>query len=149
MKAKDYLLQLKKKDKLIENMLVEREQWKAIATSVTQQLSADRVQTSTNQQKMADAVLKLVEIDEEIDAAIDNYVDSRREIIATITKLNDINETYYDVLHKVYIQNMALNEVADLYGQDRAWIDKTHGRGLSIVQRIINERERHAKAHTK
>lgn len=149
MKAKEYLLQLKKKDKLIENMLVEREQWKAIATSVTQQVSADRVQASTNQQKMADAVLKLVEIDEEIDAAIDNYVDSRREIIATITKLNAINETYYDVIHKIYIQNMTLNEVAGLYGQDRAWIDKTHGRGLAIVQRILNERERTAKASAK
>lgn len=149
MKAKEYLLQLKKKDKLIENMLVEREQWKAIATSVTQQLSADRVQSSGNPQKMADAVLKLVEIDKEIDAAIDNYVDSRREIIATITMLNAINETYYDLLHKVYIQNMTLNEVADLYGQERAWADKTHGRGLEIVQRIINERENASKLAAK
>lgn len=149
MKAKEYLLQLKKKDKLIENMLVEREQWKAIATSVTQHITADRVQSSGNQQKMADAVLKLVEIDKEIDEAIDNYVDSRREIIATITKLHNINETYYDVLHKVYIQNMTLNEVADLYGQERAWADKTHGRGLELVQRIINERERNERSTKK
>ena len=33
MKAKDYLKQLQKLDKLIENKLAERDQWKDIATN--------------------------------------------------------------------------------------------------------------------
>ena len=142
MKAKEYLLQLKKLDKLIENKLAERDQWYAITTAVTQRLSADRVQTTSNPHKMEDAVLKLMEVEKELDAAIDNFVDAKREIIATVTKLSETNETYYDVLHKIYVQYCTLDEVADLYKNSRSWADQTHGRALKIVQGIIDDRER-------
>lgn len=142
MKAKDYLKQLSQLNKLIENKLAERDQWKAIATNVTQRLTSDRVQASSNPHRMEDAVLKLIEAEKEVDDAIDRYVDTKREIIATITKLSTANETYYDVLHKIYVQNYTLDDVAEMYNNSRAWIDKTHGRALNIVQRIIDERER-------
>ena len=144
MKAKEYLKKLGQLNKLIENKLAERDQWKAIATNVTQRLTSDRVQTSGNPQRMEDAVLKLVEADKEVDAAIDKYVDTKREIIATITKLCSTNETYYDVLHKIYVQNYTLDDVAEMYRNSRSWADKTHGRALNRVQRIIDERERNA-----
>ena len=90
MKAKDYLRQLQKLDKLIENKLAEKEQWKAMATSTTQQLTADRVQTSGNPQKMADAVCKIIEIEGvskrciQLDAPIPN----QRELIWSEDKLS-------------------------------------------------------------
>lgn len=142
MKAQEYLRQLKKLDKLIENKLAERDQWFAITTAVTQRLSADRVQTSSNPHKMEDAVLKLMEVEKELDAAIDAFVDAKREIIATVTKLSETNETYYDVLHKIYVQYCTLDEVADMYKKSRNWADQTHGRALNVVQRFIEERER-------
>ena len=144
MKAQEYLRQLRKLDKLIENKLAERDQWIAISTAVTQRLSSDRVQASGNPQRMEDAILKLIEVEKEVDAAVDEFVDAKREIIATLTKLSNTNETYYDVLHKVYVQYCSLDEVADLYDKSRSWIDQTHGRALNIVQRIIDERERNA-----
>ena len=142
--AKMYLKQLGQLNKLIENKLAERDQWKAIATNVTQRLTADRVQTSSNHQRMEDAVLKLIEAEKEVDDAIDKYVDTKREIIATITKLCTTNEIYYDVLHKIYVQDFTLDDVAEMYNKSRSWIDQTHGRALNIVQRIIDERERNA-----
>ena len=144
MRAKDYLKQLRQLDKLIENKLAERDQWYAMATTVTQRLSGDRVQSSGNPQKMEDAILKLMEAEKEVDAAVDTFVDAKREILATITKLSATNETYYDVLHKIYVQYYTLDDVAEMYNNSRAWIDKTHGRALNIVQRIIDERERNA-----
>lgn len=147
MKAKEYLRQLQKLDKLIENKLAERDQWHAIATTVTQRMSSDRVQTSGNQKKMEDAILKLIEVEKEVDAAVDSFVDAKREVIATITKLSTTNETYYDILHKIYVQYFTLDEVADLYKNSRSWIDKAHGRALQMVQRIIDERERNEKAN--
>ena len=141
LKAQDYLKQLKKLDKLIENKLAERDQWYAISTAVTQRISADRVQASSNPHKMEDAVLKLVEVEKELDDAIDAFVDLKREIIATVTKLSETNETYYDVLHKIYVQYRTLDEVADMYNNSRNWADQTHGRALRMVQRIIDDRE--------
>ncbi len=147
MKAKDYLLQLRKMDKLIENKLAERERWNAIATGVTQQLSADRVQTSGNPQRMENAILNLIEAENEVDAVIASCVDTRREIIATIDKVCNANQTYYEVLHELYVQDLTLNDVAEKRGQSRAWADQNHGRALNIVQRIIDERERNAVHH--
>ena len=144
-KAQDYLRQLKKLDKLIENKLAERDQWFAITTAVTQRLSTDRVQTTSNPHKMEDAVLKLMEVEKELDTAIDNFLDKKREIIAIITRLSETNETYYDVLHKIYVQYCTLDEVADMYKNSRNWADQTHGRALKMIQRIIDNNETQKK----
>lgn len=144
MKAKDYLKQLQQLDSLIENKLVERERWNAIATSVTQQLSSDRVQTSGNPQKMENAILNLIEAENEVDAVIASCVKTRREIIDTIDKLCKTNQTYYEVIHEIYVQNLTLSDVAEKRGQSRSWADQNHGRALNIVQRIIDERDRNA-----
>lgn len=139
MKAKDYLRQLKMLDRLIENKLAEKEQWKAMATSTTQQLTADRVQTSGNQQKMADAVCKIIEIEAEIDACIDSLVDTKRDVIKTLERLNP---TEYDLLHKVYVQFLTFEEVADKKGKSYSWVTTVHGRALKNVQRILDGRRK-------
>lgn len=139
MKAKDYLKQLQKLDKLIENKLAEKEQWRAIATSTTQQMTPDRVQTSGNHQKMADAIHKLIEIEAEIDACIDRLVDTKKEVISTLERLNP---TEYDLLHKVYVQYFTFDDVAIKRGKSYSWVTTVHGRALKNVQRMLDERKK-------
>ena len=140
MKAKDYLRQLQKLDKLIENKMAEKRRWQEIALGRGSSFSTDdRVQTSSSQQKMADAVCKYIGIEAEIDHYIDKLVDARREVIATI-ELLDVME--YDLLHKVYVQYMTLNEAAE--AMDRrsySWATTVHGRALQHVQKIIDGRD--------
>lgn len=143
MKAKDYLKQLQKLDRLIENKLAEKEQWKAMATSTTQQLTADRVQTSSNPQKMADAVCKIIEIEAEIDACIGRLVDTKREVISTLERLNP---TEYDLLHKVYVQYLTFDDVAIKKGKSYSWVTTVHGRALKNVQAMLDERKKNATA---
>lgn len=138
-KAKEYLKQLQMLDRLIENKLAEKDQWKAMATSTTQQLTADRVQTSSNPHKMADAVYKIIEIEAEIDACIDRLVDTKREVISTLEQLNP---TEYDLLHKVYVQYMTFDDVAIKKGKSYSWVTTVHGRALKNVQDILDERKR-------
>ncbi len=138
MKAKDYLDQVEKLDTIIQNKLIERAQWKDIATGVTARSDGERVQASGRPSKMADAVDRCVDIEAEIDALIDKLVDVKREIIATIEKLN-ANE--YDVLHKRYIQHLSYVEIADAKCRDYNWVTTVHGRALKNVQAIIDERE--------
>lgn len=137
MKAKDYLRQLQKLDKLIENKLAEKKHWQEIALGRGSSFSTDdRVQSSGSQQKMADAVCKYIGIEEEINKCIDRLADTRREIISTIEEL-DVME--YDLLHKVYVQYMTLNEAAE--AMDRrsySWATTVHGRALQHVQKIID-----------
>ena len=139
MKAKEYLRQLQKLDKLIENKLAEKEQWRAIATSTTQQMTPDRVQTSGNHQKMADAIHKIIEIEAEIDDCIDRLVDTKKEVISTLERLNPIE---YDLLHKVYVQYFTFDDVAIKKGKSYSWVTTVHGRALKNVQRMLDERKK-------
>lgn len=138
MKAKDYLKQVDKLDTIINNKLVERTQWKNIALGITAQIGGERVQSSGNQQKMAGAVDRVVDIDAEINQLIDRLVDKKREITSTIEQLP---ATEYDVLHKLYIQRLTYYDVAQVYGKTYSWATTVHGRALKNLQRILNEKE--------
>ena len=152
-KAKEFLLQVEKLDKLIENKLIEKEQWKAIAMGVTsggesvlvkvngktELQNMEKVQSSGNPQKMSDAIIKYIEIDAEIDRCIDFYVDTRKDVIEVIEKLP---AQEYDLLHKVYIQHIELVEVADIYKTTYSNVTTIHGRALKKVQNILKEREK-------
>lgn len=138
MKAKEYLQQVMKLDKIIQNKLIEKEQWKNIASNTTTAPDSERVQSSGSKEKMADAVIRYVEIEAEIDECINKMVATKKEIISTIEQLPAIE---YDLLHKVYIQFMDLYEVASAYGdKSYSWATTVHGRALKHVQDILNAR---------
>lgn len=138
MKAICYLKQLEKLDTIIENKQIERAQWKAIALSVTSHSEGERVQSSGNKQKMADAVDRWIMIEREIDSLIDKLVDTKLEIIQTIEQLK---ATEYDILHKIYIQRMTFKEVAAAKGKSTSWATTVHGRALQSLQKILDRRE--------
>jgi hypothetical protein len=136
MLAKDFLRQVEKLDTLIRNKLIEQEQWRDIALGITANIGGEKVQASGNQQKMASAIEKCVDMESEIDALVDALVDTKRKVIATIEKLD--SPTEYDVLHKRYIQHLSLQEIADEKGRDYGWATTTHGRALKSVQMLLD-----------
>lgn len=138
MEAKAFLKQLKKLDKLIENKLIERVQWQSIATCTSAQIHGERVQTSENQHKMADAIDRYIDIEKEIDECIDQLIDTKKDVISVIEQLN---ASEYDLLHKVYVQFFTLQEVADLYEKSISWAKTIHKRGLKNVQRILDKQK--------
>ena len=149
MRAKEFLQQLVKLDMMIENKLIERNQWKSIAmgttsggadviiNGVTQKM--DKVQSSGNPQKMADAVAKYVDLEAEIDAVIDELIETKKDVIAVIEMLTPIE---YDLLHKVYVQRIELEAVGGMHQKSYNWAKTTHGRALKNVQKILDEREK-------
>lgn len=146
MKAKDFLNQLKKLDKLIENKLVERDQWFAMATSTTAASAPEtgiRVQSSGSKQQMANAADAYIDIKDEIDSMIDRLLYERKKIIAVIEKLE---VTEYDILHKMYVgimdhdrrKYLDFYDIAALYNRSYSWATTMHGIALKHVQQIID-----------
>lgn len=153
MKAtKAFLRQLEKLDMIIENKLIERDQWKSIALSVTSGSetvkingvwhNTEKVQSSGNPQKMADAIARYVDIEAEINQYIDRLIDAKKAVINVIEQLNP---TEYDLLHKVYVQHITLYEVSDLLDKSYSWVTTVHGRALKNVKRILDERRKEAE----
>lgn len=138
MKAKEYLQQVSKLSKLINNKIIEKKQWKDIALGTTASSDGERVQASSSQQKMADAVCKYVAIEQEIDEYIDEMIETRKDVIKTIEQLP---ATEYDLLHIIYIQEKTLDDVADKYNKTYSWTTTVHGRALKHVQNMLDVRE--------
>ena len=138
MDAKTYLQQVSKLNKLIENKMIERAQWKVIALGSGTLFESERVQSSGSQQKMAEAVGRYVDIERELDACIDRYIDKKNEVILMIEQLPPVE---YDVLHKIYIQDKQLAEVADIYDRAYSWATTVHGRALKMVQDVLDGKE--------
>lgn len=138
MDAKKYLHQVSKLNRLIENKMIELAQWKSMATGTGTFSDGERVQSSGNQQKMAEAVGRYVDIERELDACIDRYIDTKNEVIHTIEQLPAVE---YDVLHKIYIQEKTLAEVAIICDRAYSWATTIHGRALKMVQDILDGRE--------
>lgn len=139
MSAKEFLRKVKKLDKLIANKMIEIQQWKEIASNTTGDMSGDRVQTSHNPQKIADAIGRYIDLEAEIRADIETLIAAKKDVISVIEQLE---ATEYDVLHKIYIQHLELIDVADAYNRTYSWATTIHGMAVKSVQQILDRRSK-------
>lgn len=139
MNAKDFLLQIRKLDRMIENKQIEVQQLKELAENTSPSMSGERVQATGNPHKIADATGKYIDLEREILHRVDDLVNARCEVIAVIEQLNAVE---YDILHKIYVQNLTFYDVADYYDKTYSWATTVHGRALKQVQNILDGRER-------
>ncbi len=137
MNAKEFLMQIKKLDKLIENKFAEVQRWKEIANNTTVNMSGERVQSSGSHDTIANAICTYLDLEREIKQSIDELIAKRKEILDVIEQLS---ATEYDILHKIYVQDFTLQEVASLYERRYEWATTTQGRALKHVQQILDER---------
>ena len=137
--AQIYLEQIEKLNVMIENKKAEIERWRSVALSVTACSEGDRVQSSGSQQKMADAIERIVDLEAEIRETIDVLIYTEKGIIKTIEQLNAKD---YDVLHKRYVQGMSFDEIGYAHGQSKSGATTIHGRALKRLQAILDENER-------
>ena len=137
MDAKSFLQQVEMLDARIKNKLIEQKQWEDIALGITANIGNERVQSSGSQQKMADAVIKCVDMETEIDKLLDELIDTKKKVIETIESL--YSPTEYKILHLRYIQGISLTEIADTLNREYTWVTTTHGRALKNVQKILDK----------
>lgn len=138
MRAKEFLSQIKKLDRMIVNKRIEIRQLKEIANNSTGDMTGEKVQSSGNPQRIAEAIVKYVDLEREIFQDINKLIDARRDVISVIEQLST---TEYDILHKLYVQNITFQDVATAYDRTYSWATTIHGRALKHVQRILDERE--------
>ena len=131
-----YLLRVEKIDALVENKLIERQQWKNLALSITANMDGERVQSgSTTTSRMEDAVIKCIMVEDEIAEAVERLIAEKKEVVRTIEKLN--SPTEYRILHMRYIQYISLADIAEKLGREYTWVTTVHGRAIKHVQELI------------
>lgn len=139
MKALEYLKQIGIMDARINARLEELESLQALATKVTASMGGERVQSSGSQQKMADCVVKIVEMKQEINEAVDRYVDYKREAMALIESCCDAD--CIKLLHKRYFLQMTWESIAVELNFTYQWVSGgLHQRALSQVQEGLDRK---------
>lgn len=138
MTAKEYLSQAYHVDHEIQNLLRRLDEMR----STTQQLTAsyDHVQVShsVNVSSMEDAIIRMLEKEQEISAEIDRLVALKLEIANTIDAVK--KPTYHLVLEKRYLSYMAWQTIADEMHYSVRWVRNTHDRALKVVDRLLKQK---------
>ena len=137
-KAKAFLKQYGKIERVLANKKIEKQRWIDISQSVTAPLGGERVQSSGKPNKMSDAVESKVDVEKEIDEVTARLDHTRKDILRVIEQLPTQE---YDVLHKCYIQGMTNGEIADLAGKEYSWASRNKFRGERKVQQMLEARE--------
>ena len=133
MDIKEYLNQIQRYEKIINNKLEEIEHLKLLATSISASTyGIERVQTSGSQDKIGDTIAKLVDAQREL---ADNVV----ELMEKKQKLIDVeNPQYYDFLYKRYVEKKKLTVIADEMEYNEEYIKQFHGKAVNYVKEMLN-----------
>lgn len=136
--AQIYLEQVELADAIIANKLIERKQWMDIALGITANMDGERVQSSGSKSKLEDAVIKLVDMEAEIDRAVDRLIEIKQDVVAVLEQLDSPYD--YRLLHLRYIQFVDLVDIAERWNKDYTAITTAHGRAVARVQKILDNR---------
>lgn len=133
--SKKYLQQIRLYDSHIDTKLEDLHHLKEMVTKITPTLKDDVVSCGCDQDKLGDAIAKIVDLEAEIDRDIDRYVAAKQEISATLDKLTDPDQL--QVLHKRYVQYMTWEQIACEMNMSYRNVCYIHGKGLQTVNQIL------------
>lgn len=137
--AKAYLQRIRLCDVHINTKLDELSKLKDMVTNITPVLRDDVVSTSGTKDKLGNTVSKIVDLQNEIDRDVDEFIKRRNEVCATIAELQ--NPGFISVLHKRYILQKTWDEIASDMNMSYRNVTRLHGRALQAIGKVIRKKE--------
>lgn len=128
MTTKQYLNQIARINRTINNKLAEIYQLKTMVCSISVSMNKDKVQTSQGNDILGNAVAKIIDLENEINKAIDAYIDKKEQIISQIDSIQDIME--YQVLFSRYIEFKTFEQISVDNNYSVRQILRIHGNAL-------------------
>jgi len=136
-KPKYYLRQVKQLDKIIDAKLEQIQNLKNMSTRVTSCLNNERTESNTIGDKVGSSVMKIIDLEIEINETIDKLVDLKREVTRKIDGL--VNGDYKLLLTLRYLNFKTWEEIAVEMGFTFRWVHELHKRSLIEFEKIYSE----------
>lgn len=133
METKEYLGQISRMDKVIENKLSEIYQLKTLSYGVSAIKNEERVQSSSNFDRIGNIIVKIEQKEIELDNYIDEYIAKKQEIIKQIDSME--NEVYYQLLFSRYVQKKKFERIAEDMSYSSRQILRLHGKALQEFEK--------------
>ena len=138
MTTKEYLEQIRYMDYAINDMLSERRELRELATKIgVGEQNPDKVQSSGVNDKVARIVVKLADIETELDRRIDEYADLKDRIRAEI---NELNPNVATILIMRYVSCENFNTIAKTTKYTWRHVMRLHGQGLAAFERLHGQK---------
>ena len=137
MTAKEFLGQAYRLDQRINSKLQQIDSLRGLTQKVTQSYDGEVVSRTRNVTTLEDAIIRLMEAEEEIDQLVDTKIE--------IGKLIDMvhNESYRLLLEKRYLCFLAWDQIAADMHYSRRWVLNKHERALEVADKLLREKEGH------
>ena len=128
MNTKTYLSQARYLDMRIKSKLQQVDSLNELATTCTSVLTGMPRNPSGSVSHMADAVCKIVDLQNDINRDIDKLVDLKKEIMGVIKAV--VNPEHQTLLEKRYLCFLSWEKIAVDMGYDLRYTHKLHIRAL-------------------
>jgi DNA-directed RNA polymerase specialized sigma subunit len=133
--AKAYLQKIELLDAHINNKLNDLHMLRTLVTKITANISPVAVSGSGNQDKLGDAVAKIIDLQDEINRKIDTFVDLKREISAKLEQIDDAD--FVKVLHKRYFEYKPWEQIACEMNYSYRNVCYIHGKALQAFAAVM------------
>lgn len=104
-----YLSQLKTIDRRIKCKIDEAEKWRSIAENRTSHISDIKVQTTPKPDKMAEAITRALEYEQESRDLANHLIETKHSLLKQIEGLND--DKQYLILSMYFVQNKNYKDI--------------------------------------
>jgi DNA-directed RNA polymerase specialized sigma subunit len=137
MTTKEYLGQISRLNRMINNKLTEIAQLKDMVASISAPQSGERVQTTPNFDKIGTKYAKIDEMERKIDGMVDELVDKKEKIIQQIDSMED--ENTYNILFARYIEKKTFEVIATEMKYSWRQVVRLHGTALKQFEKKYGE----------
>ena len=126
--AKDYFAQIRKTDRLIQRLKGTVATLRSGLTSQSYELKPDKVQSSGAKNPLESTMIKIVDLEGQINARIDELVSMKQEAFDRIRNVPDLDQQ--NILIGRYIQLKNWDDVAAELNFSIKWTIELHGKAL-------------------
>lgn len=131
MTTQDYLSQIHRLNRRISNKLFEVFELKNLVGTVSTAVKEVNVQSGHTSDRTGDIISKIVDMEREIDAMTDEFVDKKNCIIKQLEEL-DFNS--YEVLYQRYVKQKPWDEIATDLKYTQRHVRRLHSSALEAFE---------------
>ena len=133
MNAKEFLEQVRYVDRAIDSKLEQVERLRSESTKATSLVSDMPRSSSPNLQRLEDTIIKIIDLEHEINRDIDRLVDLKNAARVSINTMTSPEERL--VLELRYLCYKTWPEIAETMGVSESTVYRTHG--LALVNFVV------------
>lgn len=133
MTTKNYLRQISRLNRMIQNKLTEISRLREMAQSISAINTDEKVQSTPNHDAIGASIAKICDMESQVTALIDELVEKKQIIVSQIDEMDD--EIQYEILESYYVEGMTFEQIAAKLSYSFRHVTRIHGLGLRSFER--------------